>query len=174
MNKYVILLQYIKEWKLPMAFEHYFLGCGFNFLSHNKTQELQKKLMYKKINTINKEFKNVIKDLNERYQQDPISEKNETIWQYWDKDPKPKIVNLCMKSLSELCGYNRIVLNDENILNYFVPSEIINQKKGYITKTHFSDILRVNLLYRYGGAWLDSTIFITKNQKNYSTMNFGQ
>lgn len=174
MNKYVILLLYIKEWKLPLAFEHYFLGSGFNFLSQKKLQELQRKLMYKKINTINKEFKNVIKDLNEKYQRNSTFEKNETIWQYWDNDPKPKVVNLCMKSLSELCSYRRIVLNDENILNYYVPSEIIDQKvkKGYITKTHFSDILRVNLLYKYGGAWLDSTIFITKEPKELFNYEF--
>ena len=174
MNKYVILLLYIKEWKLPLAFEHYFLGSGLNFLSQKKLQELQRKLMYKKNNTINKEFKNDIKDLNEKYQRNSTFEKNETIWQYWDKEPKPKVVNLCMKSLSELCSYRRIVLNDENLLNYYVPSEIINQKvkKGYITKTHFSDILRVNLLYKYGGAWLDSTIFITKEPKELFNHEF--
>lgn len=35
--------------------------------------------------------------------------------------------------------------------------------KREMTITHFSDLLRMNLLKRHGGIWLDSTILLTKD-----------
>ena len=32
---------------------------------------------------------------------------------------------------------------------------------GQITKTHLSDLLRLELLIRYGGTWIDATVFCT-------------
>lgn len=48
--------------------------------------------------------------------------------------------------------------------NYYeyvtLPNYIIEkQKNGNISLTHFSDILRFTLLYKYGGIWFDATIF---------------
>jgi hypothetical protein len=44
-----------------------------------------------------------------------------------------------------------------------LPEYIIKKHKaGYITATHFSDILRVYLLYVYGGVWFDATVFFTQ------------
>ena len=34
-------------------------------------------------------------------------------------------------------------------------------EKGFITKQHFSDIIRLNLLIQYGGTWIDASIFST-------------
>jgi hypothetical protein len=36
-------------------------------------------------------------------------------------------------------------------------------KAGIVTRTHLSDYLRLELLSRYGGLWLDSTFFCTSN-----------
>ena len=47
-----------------------------------------------------------------------------------------------------------------------MPEHIIKKwEKGYITFAHFSDILRIELLSKYGGLWLDSTIFTTKRSE---------
>ena len=41
---------------------------------------------------------------------------------------------------------------------------------GVISKTHMSDLLRLELLIRYGGTWLDSTVFCTSsNVPSYMT-----
>ena len=40
-------------------------------------------------------------------------------------------------------------------------------KDGRITRTHFSDFLRINLLERYGGLWLDSTVFVSEPLDKY-------
>lgn len=167
MNKYVLLIEYIKEWGLSLALEHYFFGNKYCFLPKGKLEEFQKKLLYKKIDIINKEYKKIIHELNSKYNPNNTCKVNETIWQYWDGDPKPKVVELCMKSIYKHSNCKRIVLNDSNLFEYYIPTKAIHEKKnnGYITNTHFSDILRVNLLYEYGGAWMDATILFTKEQK---------
>ena len=48
--------------------------------------------------------------------------------------------------------------------------EIINKfNSGKIDYTHMSDILRAELLYRYGGMWIDATYLVTQKicEKNF-------
>jgi hypothetical protein len=43
-----------------------------------------------------------------------------------------------------------------------IPDYILNKlKSGNITIAHFSDILRIVLLYEHGGIWMDATILVT-------------
>ena len=46
---------------------------------------------------------------------------------------------------------------------------MIRQKvdNGVITLTHLSDIIRMALLAKYGGFWIDSTVFVTKPITGY-------
>ena len=37
----------------------------------------------------------------------------------------------------------------------------------FIPKAHFSDLLRLELLIKYGGTWIDSTVLMTKYNKNF-------
>ena len=34
--------------------------------------------------------------------------------------------------------------------------------KGIITRTNYSDLLRLSLLAKHGGMWMDSTFFVTE------------
>lgn len=46
-----------------------------------------------------------------------------------------------------------------------LPDFIIEKwKKGQISNAHFADMLRVDLLCRHGGIWLDATILVTDNK----------
>ena len=45
-----------------------------------------------------------------------------------------------------------------------IPDYIVEKlKKGIIPWATFSDIMRVTLLSRWGGIWLDATIYLTKS-----------
>ncbi len=90
------------------------------------------------------------------------------IWQYWgtgwNDDDLPDIVRLCRKSVEKYKGdYEVIRLSDENINEYIELPEFIQEKKkkGQIPFPFFADILRLALLYTYGGVWLDATILLT-------------
>lgn len=82
----------------------------------------------------------------------------------------PPIVRCCYNSLKQNAGRYKIVFIDEqNFSNYVdIPPHIMDKfRAGKISRTHFSDILRVNLLERYGGLWLDASILITEPLENY-------
>lgn len=88
------------------------------------------------------------------------------IWQYWHQGTKeaPKIIKKCLLSVKEqMKGYKQIVLDYNSIKDYIELPEIyyrlLENKKMKIA--HFSDVLRVYLLEKYGGTWVDSTIFLT-------------
>jgi len=83
----------------------------------------------------------------------------------------PPVVRCCYNSLRQNAGRYKIVFIDEqNFSNYVdIPPHIMDKfRAGKITRTHFSDILRVNLLERHGGLWLDSTILVTEPLENHN------
>ena len=65
-------------------------------------------------------------------------------------------------------NYELIFIDINNIKDYvYIPDYIYYKKeKGYITNTEFSDILRLHLLDKYGGIWIDSTAFLLKQIPN--------
>lgn len=85
------------------------------------------------------------------------------IWIMWYQgiENAPDIVKCCIESVKENCsGHEVIVLSEQNLSEFVkLPDFIIEKfKKGYISRTHLSDMIRLNLLYLYGGAWLDATL----------------
>lgn len=88
------------------------------------------------------------------------------IWQYWHQGAKevPKIIKKCLLSVKEqMKGYKQIVLDYNSIKDYVeLPDryyQLLEDKKMKIA--HFSNVLRVYLLEKYGGTWIDSTIYLT-------------
>lgn len=91
-----------------------------------------------------------------------------TIWTLWwqGESKMPPIVRECIASMKEHAGGAEIVVLDEtNIRNYIEIPAVIQEKfeKGNITITHLSDIIRFELLYQYGGLWLDSTVMVSED-----------
>ena len=93
------------------------------------------------------------------------------IWVYWDQgyEKAPELVRACINSFRDnFPSRDVIVLDDNNISDYVQFPDYINSKikNGSITKTHFSDLLRTELLCLYGGLWIDSTVLCTSSEKN--------
>lgn len=109
------------------------------------------------------------------YSEEKYEEKSETskkIFTMWIQGIEniPLIVKKTIESqkkYAEKFGYEFIFLDKNNIFNYIQLPEIIVEKyeKGIIDFIKFSDIVRVTLLAKYGGVWLDSTIYIDDTNK---------
>ena len=110
---------------------------------------------------------------------------NAPIWVMWYQgmENAPEIVRCCVESIKEhSMGHEVIVLSERNVSEYVKLPEYIMEKfkKGYISRTHLSDMIRLNLLYLYGGAWLDATVFVSKDipgeyyQEDLFSLNFGR
>lgn len=88
------------------------------------------------------------------------------IWQYWHQgiENAPEIIKKCVESVKKYHPEYQInILSFDTIKDYVeIPQKfytLLEQKK--IPIAIFSDILRLNLLSKYGGMWIDSTIFLT-------------
>ncbi|UPS44775.1 capsular polysaccharide synthesis protein [Prevotella sp. E15-22] len=90
-----------------------------------------------------------------------------TIWICWlqGRDNAPDIVKNCIHSFEQLKseGMQVVVLTSKNLHQYAqLPAYIVEKwQKGKICHAHFTDILRVYLMVRYGGYWVDATCIQT-------------
>ena len=113
--------------------------------------------------------------LNRRYalivdkfeNRDKLEKPSNKIWFCWLQglENAPKLVKECYSSLRKNMpnGMELIVLTKDNYSDYVsFPFYIVDKyKKGYICSAHFSDLLRLELLRKYGGLWIDSTVFVS-------------
>lgn len=87
------------------------------------------------------------------------------IWMYWEDKKgvkKPSYLDLCYKTVKRHCNkdFNIILLNEKSIYKYLpdlrkdLNTLLIPQKVDYI---------RYNLLYKYGGIWMDSDTIVLKS-----------
>ena len=94
-------------------------------------------------------------------------QKKEYVFVCWLQgyDNAPSIVKKCIDSI-EIHMDNEIddviLITKQNINQYVeMPEFILNKwKSGNISDAHFSDILRVFLLCKYGGTWIDATVML--------------
>lgn len=126
---------------------------------------------------IQKNFKStlsVVETKNKR-----IDQENNFIWTMWLQgiDKMPPIVRLCNLSVEKHRGNaTHIILTQENILDYIdIPEFILEKwKDGVINNAHFSDYVRVSILDKYGGIWLDSTVLLVAPFPEYVFNDFAQ
>lgn len=89
---------------------------------------------------------------------------NAPIWVCWwnGLDTAPDIVKRCVKSIYMHSGKHPVFLiTRETYNNYLqIPEYIIKKMEaGQIGLAHFSDYMRICLINKYGGLWLDATIY---------------
>lgn len=92
------------------------------------------------------------------------------IWWCWlqGKKQAPPVVQACYNSLKKnLPEYEINVIDAENWNEYVELPEYILKKweKKQIPPALFSDLLRLELLIKYGGTWIDSTVLCTGVKK---------
>lgn len=91
-------------------------------------------------------------------------EKDSYIWIFWWQgiENAPYIVRKCVESIKQKSGQDKVIIIDKTNYNKYasIPDYIIEKfNSNCMSITHFSDILRMELLYRNGGIWMDATLF---------------
>ena len=86
------------------------------------------------------------------------------IWVFWGQgcSNMPVLVNACYTHL-KATNENVHLVTNENLNKYLnIPSTILDKvTSGKITWAHFSDLIRMSLLAKYGGLWIDATGWVT-------------
>ncbi len=99
----------------------------------------------------------------EETQETPVE--NFRIWVLWwqGEEAMPPIVKTTFNSIKKYSPHEVVLLTKDNYTQYVTFSETVNKRiqSGCITIQHLSDLIRMNLLARHGGFWMDSTILMT-------------
>ena len=117
-------------------------------------------------------YKYAIKSGHEDHTQTQLSRR--VIWTCWlqGEDAAPAIVRRCIDSIRQYAnGYEVVVIDLKNVSQYIELPKYIQEKyaKGIIPHAHYSDLIRLALLLKYGGVWIDSTILLTDILPEYIT-----
>lgn len=94
-------------------------------------------------------------------------ENRNRIWVCWWQglDHAPELVKKCIDSIVQNAGDHQVTVITEKNYRQFVDIPAWAEekfRKGIISRTHYSDILRLCLLAQHGGMWLDATFFCTE------------
>lgn len=116
-------------------------------------------------------IRDACKDFLSKYPSYPVKKFKVTpvIWWCWfqGEENAPDICQSCLKSVKKYYpDFELFIVTDENVNELIkFPNYILEKyKSGIISRAHFSDIVRIFLLYEYGGIWMDSTIYSTRRE----------
>lgn len=116
-------------------------------------------------------YKEEIEEQKNRYSNTGINQlvkldNTYNVWVFWWQgiDEAPELVKTCISSIRKWAGKRNVVIVSKDNYKEYVDMPDFMYKKleaGNISFAHFSDVLRLMLLAKYGGVWVDSTLLMT-------------
>lgn len=132
-------------------------------LSKKSLELLRLSVNHKILQKLRKKYRSCISEHKQHFVAAPRKH-SKKVWVCWlqGMEQAPPLVQRCYRSLQEnLKDREIILLTEENYRDYVTFPAHIAEKlaSGEITRTHFSDLLRLELLINHGGTWIDATVF---------------
>ncbi|HEX4570980.1 MAG TPA: capsular polysaccharide synthesis protein [Dongiaceae bacterium] len=87
---------------------------------------------------------------------------NRTIWTFWHQgfDQAPPLVQVAHPSWRRLNpGWRVVALDRHSISDWIDLASVIDLRRRDLTLQKLADIARLCLLRRYGGVWVDATVY---------------
>jgi len=99
------------------------------------------------------------------------------VWVLWlqGEENMPEPVKMCYDSMLKNAGGHKVnLITKDNYAEFVDIPECISEKygKGIISHNHFSDIMRVCLLSKFGGLWADATIYVSEKLPTFDEFSF--
>lgn len=94
------------------------------------------------------------------------------VWIYWDSgwENAPKLSQLCLKSWQIYHGSDsKFIIQPINLHDVRNLVNLAHYDNKNIDPTAYSDIIRLELVNKYGGVWADSTVFCTRPLDDWLT-----
>lgn len=113
------------------------------------------------------QYSPLMKECREYYAQQHLEhEKSKIIWFCWlqGMEQSPQVVRVCYASIVKNLPDREVKIVDGLNWQEYVelPGYIVEKwNNNQIPPAHFADLLRVSLLIKYGGTWIDSTVLCT-------------
>lgn len=157
-----LIRQYMKSGALLTAILQFFI------LGKNRTglEILRLATQLKTKRKLERRYRKKLLEIESNYDSTLPHNNCKKIWVCWLQgiDNAPEIVKVCYKSLRKNIACREIILiTEENYRKYIEFPAFIQAKidKGIIKGAHMTDLLRLELLTKYGGTWIDATVLCT-------------
>lgn len=152
-----------KEFELGIMFVFYYCCCKNKY----------RKVLKKKIRDILLKYDFKYKD--ETLVPAKVLKNNYKIWIMWlqGKECMPETIQTCYKRVMKFSGdYQVDFISEKNLEKYITIPDVIMQKykKGIIAQAQFADYVRVSLLKKYGGLWVDASLYCMHQIKNIENL----
>lgn len=92
----------------------------------------------------------------------PGAEIPKIIWILWLQgfDAAPDLVKQCLLSWQRHHrGWKIVPLDEKNLKDHVCLDDIIRHNRQTISKQALANIIRINLLAKFGGVWVDATCY---------------
>lgn len=158
-----MLRAYAKAGALPILLK----GMGKVLLKGRPLKSLYPAVAQKIVPMLREQYRPLVQQLVQKYELICVEhEKSEVVWFCWlqGMEKVPVLVKVCLASQKRFIkGKQFIVITNANYKDYVALPAFIESmhKKGIIPNAHFTDLLRLELLIKYGGTWIDSTVLCT-------------
>ena len=132
---------------------------------------------YKAKRKLEKRYIKSLERLQGEYDKTLPCNQSDKVWVCWFQgmENAPDLVKACFRSLKDnLTSREIILITQENMKEYVEFPDFILSKweKGEITHTHMTDLLRLELLLKYGGTWIDATVYCSCNEQEIPSYFF--
>lgn len=87
------------------------------------------------------------------------------VWRYWEQgwDNAPFVVNHCTQSIRHYAKEFEVKdLDADSVKDYIDLPRFLDEKNDYPIQLR-SDLIRLLLLKKYGGVWIDATVFLNNS-----------
>ena len=92
-----------------------------------------------------------------------LKQTDKIIWSYWhDPDNMPELVNIAKQSWKRHNPEYIICFMNQHNLSKYVNVNKFPERFSVLSHQHKADVIRIAVLSKYGGIWLDSTFIVTE------------
>lgn len=144
--------------------------CEFLLLGKSKTalEILRLSTQFKTKKRLEKKYKSKLDEIDLSYKEKEQKNIEKIVWICWlqGMEQAPSIVKRCYQSIVDNIKDRKIILITEKNYRQYIKFPYYIQKKidkNIIKGAHMTDLLRLELLLKYGGTWIDATVFCTNS-----------
>ena len=158
-----LLWEYARMGLLPLCFRQ----TVAILMGKRKPMEAYRRIMNRAEQKLRNKFSQILDEIDYKYSdKGTVGGHSDKVWVCWMQgmDAAPDIVKVCYHSLlTHLSDREVVLLTKENIGQYVEIPNFIEKKfnEGKIPIAHYTDLLRLELLIKYGGTWIDATVLCT-------------